>query len=393
VTGTGDQVIEFAPGDGEPCPQPTGRFAVSNETNPGVGPNLDTGTGTITVTAGTKLEFDASGINPRSGLALPGGIDLHGGVPWAYDWDLAGGSGIVASSFTANTSSSYTRATPVVSYTYTTPGTYTATLDLVNDFGTLRVTREIDVTTSGPTTAAFTGPATAVAGQPVSFDAAGSSSPAGEPFVDYHWNFGNGASDDTSGPAETWIFENPGTFTVTLTVINALGVGTTATQQIAVAPAPIPSVPAPAPAPPTTTTGTSPTAHTADRSPTTLSPRLAAVKRATALKVTLSCPSTKVSCGGTLQVRTASAVPLSAHRGAKRRTLTLASAKFSIASGASKTLTVHLASTLAPALAFLQLVKLQVTIAAHDSYGDAKTQRLTYYLTAPPSRARPRRFG
>jgi PKD repeat protein len=376
---TGDEVIEFGPGAGTACPQPSGSFAVT-----GGGLTNDTGTGPITVQQGTKLSFDAST------------IDLAGGVAAAYSWTLGGGDshGEITNVATPN-SPAYQRPTTTASYTYNTIGTYAATLAVSDDFGTDVIQREIDVVRPAPLDPSFTGPATAVAGQPVSFTAV---PPApGQTITDYQWSFG-GTVDLTKGPSDTWVFDTPGTYQVTLTIHGAGSSATSQPQTIVVVPGPplpVSTVPA-SPTSTTATTGTTPgsTAPGAhNRSPTTMSPRVASIRRATALRVTLTCASGKTSCAGTVTVHTATAVPLSARRGAPRRKLTLGSARFSVPGGTSRPVTIRLSSKLAPALGFLQLVKLNLTVAAHDTDGDAHTQVVRYYLTAPPTKGKPYHFG
>jgi PKD repeat protein len=170
---------------------------------------------------------------------------LQGGVPWTYTWDSdVGGSDDQTpqpATFTPDgndASTVYDRPNPTQDFIYTTPGQSTAQLQLQSDFGTTTVTRPIDVLAPGPITADVSAAGGAVAGQPTALSASGTGVAAPDSIVDYHWDLGNGTSDDTAGPSETWTFPSAGTYTVTLTAIDQLGRTQTATTQVSVAPAP-----------------------------------------------------------------------------------------------------------------------------------------------------------
>lgn len=86
----------------------------------------------------------------------------------------------------------------------------------------------------GPT-AAFSGPASALAGTTVTFDATGTQNPSGAA-LSYQWDFGNGSSG--SGATPTISFTNPGTYTVTLSVSDG-STTSTATRTIVISSAPM----------------------------------------------------------------------------------------------------------------------------------------------------------
>ncbi|UCG25718.1 MAG: META domain-containing protein, partial [Chloroflexota bacterium] len=86
---------------------------------------------------------------------------------------------------------------------------------------------------AGPTgpTAVISAPSAATVGETVTFDGTGSQA-GSSPIVDYQWQFGDGAQG--SGPTVQYAYGNPGNYTVSLTVIDQLGLSNTTSQAIAV---------------------------------------------------------------------------------------------------------------------------------------------------------------
>lgn len=114
---------------------------------------------------------------------------------------------------------------------YSTPGTYTITLVVANEFGqTATATRTITVSGVSPQVfASFTFSPTAPGiNQEVFFNASASRPPDGT----YSWNFGDGATG--SGLSPTHRYAQPATYTVTLTVFNGLGQQATTTRTVTV---------------------------------------------------------------------------------------------------------------------------------------------------------------
>jgi len=76
------------------------------------------------------------------------------------------------------------------------------------------------------------------AGAEIVFDASGSSDPDGT-IVKYVWDFGDGTTLETSEPTVTHSYSAPGTYTVTLTVVDNDGLKSTMTAEISVAKPPV----------------------------------------------------------------------------------------------------------------------------------------------------------
>ena len=123
-------------------------------------------------------------------------------------------------------------------HTYTTPGTYTVTLQAYNDDGYNATRQIITVTAPVAPTAAFTANTTSgTAPLAVQFN----DTSAGSPIV-WNWSFGDGTWHNTTDAAErnaTHTYAAAGTYTVSLTASNAAGSDTsTRTEYITVSAAP-----------------------------------------------------------------------------------------------------------------------------------------------------------
>ncbi len=161
------------------------------------------GTGATVASTAQPVSFDGRG---------------SGGGVIAYTWRF--GDGGAASGATAT-------------HQYTFPGTYTATLTVTgSDEQTATISQTITV--DAPPVAAFSLAPTGSSGA-LSFDARSSSEPqGGVAIAAYAWNFGDGTV--ASGDQATHAYSQPGTYTVTLTVTNSLGLTDTTTGQVDVAP-------------------------------------------------------------------------------------------------------------------------------------------------------------
>jgi PKD repeat protein len=220
--GKADQVIEFKPNDktpGQECPQPAGDFSITNESV--TKPETSKGAGSLTVPAGSKLMFDASE------------VELHGGAPWAYEWNLENGAqgGISSFPWTLNNQFTLTPGqgegwmwpSPIVEHSYSTPGEYTAKLTLVNDFGTFTTQRTVIVEPTEAPVAKFTVSQSAQVGKPVTLDASGSTVPAHDSIVNYHWEFeGEGGENKKEGePTTQHLFATAGSHKITLKITDS----------------------------------------------------------------------------------------------------------------------------------------------------------------------------
>jgi PKD repeat protein len=180
----------------------------------------DTKSLTITIAPQTvnRPPVAAMSATPTSGLApltvafsSAGSGDSDGSLS-SYLWSFG----------TGETSSA---ANP--SYTYTLPGTYTASLRVTDDKGAtdtatilISVVAPASVPNQPPTAVASAAPASGAAPIIVSFSSAGSADADGA-IVSYLWQFGTGAT--SSAPNPTYTYATPGVYTATLTVTDDKG--------------------------------------------------------------------------------------------------------------------------------------------------------------------------
>jgi PKD repeat protein len=366
------EVIELSPGGAEHCAEPKGTFSLANE---GSG-SPQSASEALTVPVGSTVDFNASTIEYPTNEGKPSAI-------YAYEWDPTG-EGFSTIEDTIGKRQFQPPAT--TSYQYTKPGVYPVKLKLLGDFGEYDEEGSVIVQTTTPPKAAFTLPSTAQVGQSVSFTS--TSQPAsGAQIIDYQWKFGDGTSDETKSATDTHVYAAAGTYTVTLTVRdNDDQSSIPVTQQLTIT------------SPPSTgggggnngggtttptivTTAAGPPVAVADRSATNVSPNATALKGG-AVQVSLSCPATKVYCDGTLEIKTAGAVAAKAK--GKKSVLTLGLASFNLTAGTKQTITIKLSSEGAKLLKKDKTLKVDVVVAAHDSYGDplTKTIALTLHQSA-----------
>ncbi len=175
----------------------------------------------------------ATAVAPKSPATFDPGTstDPYGSIV-SYSWDF--GDGIKQPGTTKD---------PVIHW-YTARGKYIVALSVTNSHNqTSAATRTITIDT--PPTAAFTPSATVAAtGSTVGFDGTASTAAPGGAISDYRWSFGDGSlADSGTQPHSLHAYATPGTYMVTLTATDDLGLSASAVQHVTVD-APVPPVPA-----------------------------------------------------------------------------------------------------------------------------------------------------
>ena len=121
-----------------------------------------------------------------------------------------------------------------VTHAYTQAGSYTVVLKVTDDANRQATTTQtITVGTGKPTASFTTSPASPVHGTSVQFNGSTSQPATGRTIVSYIWTWGDGTPDG-SGPIASHVFALPGSYTVTLTVIDDQGNTSSATQSVSV---------------------------------------------------------------------------------------------------------------------------------------------------------------
>ena len=139
----------------------------------------------------------------------------------AYTWSFGDGAGASG---------------PTASHSFAGPGSYLATLTVTNNHGQTAATTRV-VTVNAPPAPAFTiAPNPARAGAAVSFDATGSTHPPGLSAA-YTWSFGDGGT--AGGPIVSHTYTKPGSYGVTLIVVDGDGQSATTLEHVLVRPPPL----------------------------------------------------------------------------------------------------------------------------------------------------------
>jgi hypothetical protein len=97
-----------------------------------------------------------------------------------------------------------------------------------------------------------------------------------------------------------------------------------------------------------------------------------------ALPLKVECLGQSGCVGGTVTLRTLSAVSAGPHK--KKAVLTLASGSFTVAAGQDVVVTLHLSSEARSLLSHSHVLHALVTVVAHDSQGAAHTTQTTVTL-------------
>jgi PKD repeat protein len=128
---------------------------------------------------------------------------------------------------------------PAPQHAYAHAGTYTVTMAVFDDSGSTATASRTVTIIDRPPVAVLRGPGAAtIAGDPVGFDASGSSDPDGS-IAGYAWDFGDGAT--ATGPTVTHSFARSGSYTVRVTVVDDSGSTASVTQQVSVRAPPRPA--------------------------------------------------------------------------------------------------------------------------------------------------------
>jgi PKD repeat protein len=281
----------------------------------------ESGAGPVTVVKGTAVRFDAS-------MA-----QLLGGRPTRVAWDFDG-SGAYATVQTG------TPALAQATHTFVKTGTYQVGVRLQVDGGptTDPVFHQVKVVAPTPTAAFTASTARPAPGAAVTFDASGSIDPAGtdaagpsNDLATYRWDFGDGATQQTTTRTVSHAFANPAAAalgrTVTLTVVSRDGVTSEpARRALTVAGTPVPSPPGPpAPAPVVTLV---------------VAPRpvftVVGVDAKGTLSLKVTCPKGGAACTGK--------IALTAKDTKKKKVVKLATTTFSVPAGQSRTIKRRLSS-------------------------------------------------
>jgi PKD repeat protein len=393
----GRQIIELAPGAGKLCPQPSGAFTMTHvELTTHLEDTVQAGAAPLEVPVGTEVTF-----NGRA-------IDLQHGWPFSWEWEVVG-AGVRSRVVNREEKSSLYPPTPVYRYTFERPGSYTVRAKLLSDYGAYTPPLGTVIVTGlqGNQRPQAVFKAEQVGGSQQAQFNASESSPGDGTILDYIWSWGDGSSLESDGPGMpivTHTYQQAGTFTVTLTVVNSLyQASTSAPQRVTVvAPSlppaatsesplsgPIYQIPLPAANDPTPPPGP-------DRGATDVSPRARFAHGA--IKVELSCPATKQECAGTVQTETAAAIAAVSNRrgrrgrgaGGRARRVVLGAANFQLAGGRTETVRVALGRRGAALLRARGHLTVLVIVAAHDQFGDpySETVRLTLARTATSAASR-----
>jgi PKD repeat protein len=158
--------------------------------------------------AGTAIPFDPSPTTSAHTIT-------------SYQWDFGDGT---------------TAFGPSPSHAYATTGSYPVKLTVTDDRGQTTSVTQNAIADKAPAAAFTATPGTATQGSAIAFDGS-SSSDADGTVASYAWTFGDGATATGAKPARA--YGSAGTFTVTLTVTDNLGVTNAVSQSVTVTAPPV----------------------------------------------------------------------------------------------------------------------------------------------------------
>ena len=164
-------------------------------------------------TPGTATTFDASASTDSVGTITD------------YSWNFGDGSPVADAGSTASTT-----------HSYATRGHYTVTLTVTNDAGQTATFHQAITVDDPPAVTISPTVAVTTPGSTVSFNGSATAPDSGGSITGLSWNFGDPSSGNNTSTATnpSHLFANAGTYTVTLTATDDLGVSTQATATVKV---------------------------------------------------------------------------------------------------------------------------------------------------------------
>jgi PKD repeat protein len=186
------------------------------QTNTSADPLLTPSFTSTPAAAGAAVTFDPTTTTTSSGDTIS-----------SVTWDFGDGS-----------APGFTVGDPVATHTFAQAGDHTVTQTIVDSVGNVATVSHTLTVHLQLTPAFATTPSVAQPGSPINFNAAGSSDPnPGASISSYSWNFGDGSAAG-SGVAAQHAYSTAGTYLVTLSVTDSLGLTQTVSHQVTVAVAP-----------------------------------------------------------------------------------------------------------------------------------------------------------
>jgi len=142
-----------------------------------------------------------------------------------YAWTFVGQNNNNSFFGTANTNATDQTATGKnPTYRFSASGTYTVTVKAADPLGHTSSDTQTVKVLPVPPVASFTMQTNNFFGYSVSVDASNSTADPGTTIQSYNWDFGDGSTPaQTTIPATSYYYSNPGTYTITLTVTDATG--------------------------------------------------------------------------------------------------------------------------------------------------------------------------
>ena len=166
----------------------------------------------------------ASGVGSGATPLVVTYTDVSTGGPTTYDWDL-NGDGVTDSTQVGNNPAPLT-------FSFTIPGTYFASLTVSNGTSTDTATQVITVNPPpGPVVAFTATPTTGTAPLSVAF----TNNSTGTNPLTYAWDFDTNGTTDATSKNASHLYNTAGTYTVTLTVTDSNGLSNSGTATITVA--------------------------------------------------------------------------------------------------------------------------------------------------------------